>query len=179
LKEKYKAPLESRDAEIPDNYKEAFSFYNQYREQSEQETKAQEERSRIFTEKTNNLFSNEFKGFEFNAGDKKQVYKPSDVNKVKEVQSDINNFFNQHLDENGVVKDINAYHKALYAAQNADAIFKFAYEQGKADATDGLVKETKNIDMNVRENIKTDSTGTKFRAVSSDDSFSFKIKKRQ
>jgi len=179
LKEKYKAPLESRDAEIPDNYKEAFSFYNQYREQSEQETKAQEERSRIFTEKTNNLFSNEFKGFEFNAGDKKQVYKPSDVNKVKEVQSDINNFFSQHLDENGVVKDINAYHKALYAAQNADAIFKFAYEQGKADATDGLVKETKNIDMNVRENIKTDSTGTKFRAVSSDDSFSFKIKKRQ
>jgi len=179
LKEKYKAPLESRDAEIPDNYKEAFSFYNQYREQSEQEAKAQEERSRIFTEKTNNLFSNEFKGFEFNAGDKKQVYKPSDVNKVKEVQSDINNFFNQHLDENGVVKDINAYHKALYAAQNADAIFKFAYEQGKADATDGLVKETKNIDMNVRENIKTDSTGTKFRAVSSDDSFSFKIKKRQ
>lgn len=179
LKEKYKAPLESRDAEIPENYKEAFSFYNQYREQSEQETKAQEERSRIFTEKTNNLFSNEFKGFEFSAGDKKQVYKPSDVNKVKEVQSDINNFFGQHLDENGVVKDINEYHKALYAAQNADAIFKFAYEQGKADATDGLVKETKNIDMNVRENLKTDSTGTKFRAVSSDDTFSFKIKKRQ
>ena len=179
LKEKYKAPLESRDADIPETYREAFSFYNQYREQSEQEAKVQEERSRIFTEKTNSLFSDEFKGFEFNAGEKKQVYKPSDVNKVKEVQSDINNFFNKHLDENGIVKDINAYHKALYAAQNADAIFKFAYEQGKADATDGLVKETKNIDMNVRENIKTDSTGTKFRAVSEDDSFSFKVKKRQ
>jgi hypothetical protein len=179
LKEKYKAPLESREADIPENYKEAFNFYNQYREQTDQETKAQEERSRIFMEKTNTLFSDEFKGFEFNAGEKKQVFKPSDVSKVKEVQSDITNFFNQHLDENGVVKDIQAYHKALYAAQNADAIFKFAYEQGKADATDGLVKETKNIDMNVRENVQTESGGTKFRAVSSEDTFSFKIKKRK
>lgn len=177
-KEKYKAPLESRDAEIPEQYKEAFNFYNQYREQSDQETKAQEERSKIFAEKTNNLFSNDFKGFEFDAGEKKQVYKPSDVNKVKEVQSDISNFFNQHLDENGVVKDVAAYHKALFAAQNADAIFKFAYEQGKADATDGLVKETKNIDMNIRENVSTDTGGTKFRAVSNDESFSFKIKRR-
>jgi len=177
-KEKYKAPLESREAEISEEYKEAFNFYNKYREQSEQEQKAQEERSKIFTEKTNNLFSSEFKGFEFNAGDKKQVFKPSDVNKVKETQSDISNFFSQHLDENGVVKDINAYHKALFAAQNADAIFKFAYEQGKADATDGIVKETKNIDMNVRENVKVDTSGTKFRAISSDDDFSFKIKKR-
>lgn len=178
-KEKYKAPLESRNAEVPEEYREAFNFYNQYREQSEQETKAQQERSRVFMEKTNSLFSNEFKGFEFKAGEKKQFYKPSDVNRVKEVQSDISNFFNQHLDENGIVKDINAYHKALYAAQNADAIFNFAYEQGRADATDGIVKETKNIDMNIRENVATEnSSGTKFRAVSSDDQFSFKIKKR-
>jgi hypothetical protein len=178
-KEKYKAPLESRNAEVPEEYREAFNFYNQYREQSEQETKAQQERSRVFMEKTNSLFSNEFKGFEFKAGEKKQFYKPSDVNRVKEVQSDISNFFNQHLDENGIVKDINAYHKALYAAQNADAIFNFAYEQGRADATDGIVKETKNIDMNIRENVATENSGgTKFRAVSSDDQFSFKIKKR-
>jgi|5B_taG_2_1085324.scaffolds.fasta_scaffold00970_3 hypothetical protein len=178
LKEKYKAPLESRDANLPDEYKEAVSFYNEYREQSEKGQKAQEERSRIFAEKTNDLFSNDFKGFEFTAGEKKQVYKPNDVVKVKEVQSDINNFFNQHLDENGSVKDINKYHKALYAAQNADAIFKFAYEQGKADATDGIVKETKNIDMDIRQNTQTESSGIKFRALENDDTFSFKIKKR-
>lgn len=178
LKEKYKAPLESRDANVSDNYKEAMSFYNEYREQSEKGQKAQEERSRIFAEKTNDLFSNDFKGFEFTAGEKKQVYKPNDVMKVKEVQSDINNFFNQHLDENGSVKDINKYHKALYAAQNADAIFKFAYEQGKADATDGIVKETKNIDMDVRQNTQTESSGIKFRALENEDTFSFKIKKR-
>ena len=178
LKEKYKAPLESRDADIPETYKEAFNFYNQYREQSDQETKAQQERSRVFMEKTNSLFSDEFKGFEFKAGEKKQFFKPSDVSRVKEVQSDISNFFNQHLDENGVVKDITAYHKALYAAQNADALFNFAYEQGRADATDGIVKETKNIDMNIRENVATETTGTRFRAVSSDDEFSLKIRKR-
>jgi hypothetical protein len=178
LKEKYKAPLESRDADIPEPYMEAFNFYNQYREQSEQEAEAQKQRSKVFAEKTNVLFSDDFKGFEFKAGEKKQVYKPSDISKVKEVQSDISNFFNQHLDENGIVKDINAYHKALYAAQNADTLFNFAYEQGRADATDGIVKETKNIDMNIRENVVTESGGTKFRAVSAEDEFSFKIKKR-
>lgn len=178
LKEKFKAPLESRDAEIPENYKEAFNFYNKYREQSEQDQKAQQDRSRVFSEKTNSLFSDEFKGFEFNVGDKKQSFKPTDINKVKEVQSDINNFFNQHLDEQGVVKDISAYHKALYAAQNADALAKYFYEQGKADATGGIVKETKNIDMEVRQNVQTESSGVKFRALENDDTFSFKIKKR-
>lgn len=178
LKEKYKAPLESRDVDVPENYKEAFNFYNQYVEESEQAQKLQQERSRVFQEKTNSFFGDEFKGFEFKVGEKKQVFKPSDVSKVKQVQSDINNFFNQHLNEDGTVKDIGSYHKALFAAQNADAIFKFAYEQGLADATEGLVKETKNIEMGVRENVKVDSTGTKFRALSTEDDFSFKIRKR-
>jgi len=178
LKEKYKAPLESRDVDVPENYKEAFNFYNQYVEESEQAQKLQQERSKVFQENTNSFFGDEFKGFEFKVGEKKQVFKPSDVSKVKQVQSDINNFFNQHLNEDGTVKDIGSYHKALFAAQNADAIFKFAYEQGLADATEGLVKETKNIEMGVRENVKVDSTGTKFRALSTEDDFSFKIRKR-
>jgi hypothetical protein len=178
MKEKYKAPLESREADIPENYKEAFNFYNKYQEELDQESASQKDRSRIFQEKTNALFNDEFKGFEFKVGDKKQVFKPNDVSKVKENQLDINNFFNKHLDEKGVVKDASSYHKALFAATNADALFQFAYEQGKADATDGLVKETKNIDMTVRSNTPTDSGGTKFRAVDSGDNFSFKIKKR-
>jgi len=178
MKEKYKAPLESREADIPENYKEAFNFYNKYQEELDQESASQKDRSRIFQEKTNALFNDEFKGFEFKVGDKKQVFKPNDVSKVKENQLDINNFFNKHLDEKGIVKDASSYHKALFAATNADALFQFAYEQGKADATDGLVKETKNIDMTVRSNTPTESGGTKFRAVDSGDNFSFKIKKR-
>ena len=178
IKEKYKAPLESREAEIPENYKEAFNFYNKYQEELDQESAKQKDRSRIFQEKTNALFNDEFKGFEFKVGDKKQVFKPNDVSKVKENQLDINNFFSKHLDEKGIVKDAASYHKALFAATNADDLFKFAYEQGQADATEGLVKETKNIDMSVRSNTPTDTGGTKFRAVDSGDNFSFKIKKR-
>jgi len=178
LKEKYKAPLESSTTSIPENYKEAFNFYSQYQEQSEQEAQLQQQRSSAFTEKTNKLFNEEFKGFEFNLGDKKQVFKPKDVGQVKEEQSDISNFFAKHLDENGIVKDASQYHKAIFAASNVDALAKHFYEQGVADATGGLVKETKNIDMSVRDNKTVDVKGTKFRVVDSGEDFSFKIRKR-
>jgi len=140
LKEKYKAPLESRDAEIPDNYKEAFSFYNQYREQSEQETKAQEERSRIFTEKTNNLFSNEFKGFEFNVNDEKITFKPADAAELKSSQQSPMNFINKYIGEDGLLSDAAGYHRSLSIAMNPDKFAKFVYEQGQAAAVDGIAK---------------------------------------
>ena len=178
LKEKYKAPLESSSADLPEEYKEAFSFYSQYTEQSKKEAQLQEERSKVFLEKTNNLFTEEFKGFEFDLGDKKQLFTPKDVSKVKEVQSDITNFFNQHIDENGYVKDAASYHKALFAASNADAMAKYFYEQGVADATSGLVKETKNISMTVRDNKPVENKGgLKYREVSPDLGRSLKIKK--
>lgn len=178
LKDKYKAPLESSATSIPENYKEAFNFYSQYKEQSDQEAQLQEQRSRAFSEKTESLFNQDFKGFEFNLGDKKQVFKPKDVGQVKEQQSDIANFFKQHLDENGIVKDASKYHKAIFAASNVDALAKHFYEQGVADATGGLVKETKNIDMSVRDNKTVDVKGTKFRVVDSGEDYSFKIRKR-
>lgn len=178
LKERYKAPLESSAADIPDNYREAFSFYNEYQEQAETTAKLQQEQSKFFQDKTNNLFNQDFKGFEFNLGDKKQFVKPNDLNKTKEVQSDVNNFLSSHLDEKGFLKDPAAYHRAMYAAMNVDSIAKHFYEQGKADATGDIVKETKNIDMSVRDNKVTDVSGTKFRVVDSGDQFEFKIKKR-
>jgi len=178
LKEKYKAPLESSSADLPQEYKEAFSFYSEYTEQSKKEAQLQEERSKVFLEKTNNLFTEEFKGFEFDLGDKKQLFAPKDVSKVKETQSDITNFFNQHIDENGYVKDATSYHKALFAASNADAMAKYFYEQGVADATSGLVKETKNISMSVRDNKPVENKGgLKYREVSPDLGRSLKIKK--
>jgi len=178
LKEKYKAPLGSSEVDVPENYKEAFSFYNEYQTQAEQEKKLREERATFFDQKTKTLFNDEFKGFEFNVGDKKQVVKISDVKKIAESQKDITNFVSSHLDENGYVKDAANYHRALYAAMNPDALAKFFYEQGKADATGDIVKETKNIDMGVRENKVTEVGGTKFRVVDSGDQFEFKIRKR-
>ena len=178
LKERYKAPLESSVADIPENYREAFSFYNEYKEQAETTAKIQQEQAKFFQDKTNSLFNQEFKGFEFNLGEKKQFVKPNDLNKTKEVQSDLNNFLSSHLDEKGFLKDPVAYHRAMYTAMNADSIAKHFYEQGKADATGDIVKETKNIDMSVRDNKVTDVGGTKFRVVDSGDQFEFKIRKR-
>lgn len=177
LKEKYKAPLESSAAQIPDDMKEAYDFYNEYKENSQKDQELTEMRAKSFVEKTNNLFNNEFKGFEFDLGEKKQSFVPKDVSKVKEFQSDISNFFAQHLDENGVVKDANAYHKALFAATNADAMAKYFYEQGRADATDGLVKETKNIDMSVRDNKDVNQGNVKFRVVEDSNAMKFGFKK--
>ena len=178
LKEKYKAPLESSATSIPEDYTEAFNFYSKYKEQSQQEKQLQERNATVFKEKTEKLFDEEFKGFEFNFGDKKQVFKPGDVSFVKEQQLDISNFFNKHIDQNGTIKDAAKYHKALFAANNVDSLAKHFYEQGVADATEGLVKETKNIDMSVRDNKTVDVKGTKFRVVDSSEDFSFKIKKR-
>ena len=178
MKEKYKAPLESSSTSIPEDYKEAFNFYSEYKERSEQEKQIQQRNASTFKEKTESLFNQEFKGFEFNLGDKKQVFKPGDVNAVKNEQLDISNFFNKHIDQDGTVKDATSYHKALFAANNVDALAKHFYEQGVADATGGLVKETKNIDMSVRDNKTVDVKGTKFRVVDSGEDFSFKIKKR-
>lgn len=178
LKEKYKAPLGSSDVDVPENYKEAFSFYNEYRDQTEKQTELQKERSTVFDQKTSKLFNDEFKGFEFNVGEKKSFVKPSDIEKTIDAQKDITKFVSSHLDENGYLSDASSYHKALYSAMNPDRIAKYFYEQGKADATGNIVKETKNIDMNVRENAVTEVGGTKFRVVDNNDQFEFKIKKR-
>ena len=48
LKDKYKAPLESSAADVPEDYKEAFSFYNEYQKQTEETAKLQQEQSQFF-----------------------------------------------------------------------------------------------------------------------------------
>ena len=175
-KEKYKAPLESSRAELPGDVKEAYDFYNEYKQSTQREQELAEQRAKVFSEKTNSLFNEGFKGFEFDLGEKKQAFVPKDVNKVKEFQSDISNFFAQHLDENGVVKDATSYHKAIFAATNADAMARYFYEQGKADATGGIVKETKNIDMAVRDNKSVEEGAPKFRLINDSSDFKLKFK---
>lgn len=178
MKEKYKAPLESSEASVPEDYKAAYDFYNKYKEESMTEEQIQAERSKFFIEKTNALFGQEFKGFDFDLGGEKAILEVKDASKVKNVQSDISNFFDRHLDDKGFLRDPKEYHKAMYAANNADQIAKHFYEQGKADATKGLVKETKNIDMDVRSNVQTDAKGPKFRVLDQGSDFSMKIRKK-
>ena len=146
-KEKYYADLKLRKKqEVPDEYKKAYDFYNQAIKNEE----ITEKNKKSFISKTNKVFDEEFKGFDFKVGDNKYRYKVENKNKVRDFQSDLSNVFSQYLDTNGDMRNPYGYHRALFAAQNADKIANHFYEQGRADALKQSIKESKNIDMSPR-----------------------------
>ena len=177
-KEKYKAPLESRmEYSIPAEDKEALESYKQYISQSTALQQEQAKKSEYFINKTNELFSDEFKGFDFKVGDKEVAYKPGTPEQLKAQQTDISKFFNNFVDENGFIKDAKQYHKTIAAAMNPDAMAKFFYDIGKADAIDDSMRQSKNIDMSVRnapQNIE--KGGFKVTALDNDHGNRLKIK---
>lgn len=177
-KEKYKSKLESSVDSIPDAYKEAYDFYNKQQEQDSSVKDLQEKQARFFAEKTNALFGEGFKGFEFDLGEGKAVFEVKDRDGIKSSQSDVMNFLNRHIGEDGFLKDPSQYHKEIFAATHADQIAKHFYNQGLADATKKLVKDTKNIDMDVRSTTNFDPRSPKFEVVNEEKSSSLKIKKR-
>lgn len=129
--------------------REAYEHYRKSNEKLSEQKELNRKKSEHFSSKTNDLFSNNFEGFGYKVGDEEIVYKVNDPNSIKDVQSDAMNFINKHL-EDGYLKDANAYHKALNAAMDPDALFKFAYEKGAADAITKETKEAKNVDMKAR-----------------------------
>jgi hypothetical protein len=54
------------------------------------------------------------------------------------------------MDDKGLIKDIEGYHKSLSIAMNPDKFAKFFYEQGVSAAVDNVTKKSKNINMDVR-----------------------------
>ena len=177
-KEKYKAPLESRmESTIPAEDREALESYKQYISSSSAMQQEQAKKSEYFMNKTNDLFSDEFKGFDFKVGDKDISYKPGTPEQLKAQQTDISKFFTNFVDENGYIKDAKQYHKTIAAAMNPDAMAKFFYDMGKADAIDDSVRQSKNIDMSVRnapQNIE--KGGFKVTSLDSDHGNRLKIK---
>ena len=127
------------------------------------------------------VFNENFKGFDFNVGDKKYRFNVKDVENTKAAQSDILNAFSNFLGEDNSLKDGAGYHKALFAARNADTIANHFYEQGKADAIKQLNAESKNINMDPRKSAGSviEAGGVKVRAVSGDDSSKLRIKLKQ
>ena len=146
-KEMYKVPLESKDGFISDADKEAYELYKEDTKNKSERQGSDLKKKEHFSSKTNELFSTNFEGFGYKVGEDNITYKVSDVNSTKNAQSDAMNFINKHLDENGLLKDAGSYHKALNAAMDPDALFKFAYEKGAADALTRDAKEAKNVDM--------------------------------
>jgi len=156
----------------------AMDFFNRYNKETEESQKHSKLQSKTFTQKTNEVFNDGFKGFEYKIGDKNFRFNVNDVDSVKNNQSSINNFVGKFLDKNNLITDAKGYHKSLFTANNADAIANHFYEQGKADAIKESIAKSKNIDMSPRQaNKEFEAGGVKVRALGDDTaSFKFKIK---
>ena len=174
-KEKYYADLKLRKQnDIAPEYKEAYDYYNKQQDLIKESETLQQD----FLSKTDDVFSDDFKGFDFSVGKNKYRFKVEDKTKVKDFQSDIKNFANDYIGKDGTVADAKGYHKALFAGRNADKIANHFYEQGRADAIREQAKLSKNIDMSPRaDNTSVVNTnGQKIKVVSGNDSSKLRVK---
>ena len=166
-------------SKLTSEQKEAVEFYNTYKQEQATNSEIQKQQLERFQKSTDSVFNNNFKGFDFNVGEKTYRYNIKDVQAVKEYQSDISNFVREFLDDKNMMQDAKGYHKALYAGKNIDKIVKHFYDQGKADAIRESSMSAKNIDMSPRTAAPVvDAGGRKFRVLSGDDSSSLKFKIR-
>ena len=178
-KEKYQAPLESRGAGSLEDSEE-YQAYKQYVEQAKTYQEEQKRRKEWFDEKTNEVFSDGFKGFEFSIDNKSYVYTPGDRTELKKLQQTPEAWLNKYLDDKGLVKDAAGYHKSLAVAMNPEKFAQFFYEQGQANAVDDVMRKTKNINMSERSAPQsTTKGGLKIRAVNQDSGRGLKIKTRR
>lgn len=149
LKSKYYEEIKA-GSRLTTEQQKAIDFFNRYNEETEQSSKIAEKQKSIFLEKTDKVFNDTFKGFEYNVGDKRYRFNVKNANEVKSTQSDINNFIKKFLSEDNTMNDAKGYHKSLFTAMNADAIATHFYEQGRADALKNSLQTAKNINMNPR-----------------------------
>ena len=174
-KSKYYDEIKLRPG-VTQEQQKAMEFFNRYQE----DQKIAEQQHSDFKSKTNNYFTNEFKGFDFNVGKKKFRYGLQDPGKVAENQSSINNFVGKFLDEKGNVKDTEGYHKAIYIASNADKIINHFYEQGRTDATKEIVNKSKNPSTEPRQTSSSEFVnGIKVKSISGYDSSKLRIKTKK
>jgi len=182
-KSKYYKEIKS-GVKLTGEQQEAIDFFSKYNKDSEVQKTTLEENKKSFLQKTDKVFNENFKGFDFNVGDKRYRFNVKDVNKVKTTQSDINNFISKFTNKDTkVMEDAAGYHKSLFTAMNPDTIAKHFYEQGKADAIKDRVSRDKNINTNPRQtHSETTVGGVKYRVLGDTSSDmknrSFKIRKK-
>jgi len=177
LKDKYYREIKLKPGTSKEQ-QQATEFFNRHNKEQEIAHKQHSE----FKKSTNDYFTNDFKGFDFNIGEKKFRYGVKNPEDVASAQSDIATFVKKFLSEDGSVKDYTGYHKAIYAARNADTIAQHFYEQGKADAVKDVMAKSKNV-SNVARQTATDDhvylNGLRIKAVSGVDSSKLRIKKNK
>ena len=176
-KSKYYEEIKAGSKLTPDQQK-AMDFFDRYNKDNKESQKLQQQQTNTFKMKTQEVFNEKFKGFNYNVGDKQYRFNINNADEVKETQGDINNFVKKFLNKNNEMSDAKGYHKSLYTAMNPDAVAKHFYEQGKADAMKNSIAKAKNVDMNPRQaHGKIEAGGTKFKVLGQDSSdFKFKIK---
>lgn len=174
LKGKYYDEIKLRPG-VTQEQQKAVDFFNRYNE--EQNTVKQMHDD--FVNRTNNFLTDDFKGFDFTVGDKKFRYGIKNPKQVADAQSDITNFIGTFLDKENKISDLSSYHKALYAARNADTLAQHFYEQGKADAVKDVMAKSKNISTEPRQTAQGEVfiNGLKVKAISGVDSSKLKVKK--
>lgn len=177
MKEQYKLPLESSGGESSGIDTEELEAYKRYTESAKTQQELGERRRNWFTEKTNEVFGGEFKGFKFSVDDKSVLYSPQSAEELKTKQSDVMNFLNRFMNDDGLIADAEGYHKAIAVASNPEKFAQFFYEQGKASATEDVTRKMKNIDMSTR-NAPEVSTkgGMQIRAINPDSGKGLKIR---
>ena len=176
-KDKYYKEVKLGSKLAPEQQK-AIDFFDRYNKEQKSAEELLQQQTKHFEQETSKVFSEEFKGFNFNVGDKKYRFNVKDVNKVKETQSDLLNVFNKYVGDNKMLQDAGGYHKALFAASNPDKIANHFYEQGKADAIKQMSAEAKNISMDPRKTSSgyVEAGGIKVKAISGDDNSKLKFK---
>tara|TARA_R110000851_G_scaffold222199_1_gene375010 strand:+ start:943 stop:2076 length:1134 start_codon:yes stop_codon:yes gene_type:complete len=179
-KSKYYEDIKS-GSKLTDEQQKAINFFNRYKTESKEQQEVADKQKSTFLNKTNNLFNKQFKGFEYEVGDKKFRFNVKDSDTVKDTQSDINNFVKKFLNKNNEMEDAKGYHKSMYTAMNPDKIASHFYEQGKADALKNSVAKSKNINMDPRQQHsgEVNTGGIKVRVLGENSNdFKFKIKQK-
>ena len=167
-------------SKLTSEQQKAIDFFNRYNTESKEQQEVAEKQHRTFLNKTNQVFNKNFKGFEYNVGEKKFRFNVKDSDTVKGSQSDINNFVKKFLNKNNEMEDAKGYHKSMFTAMNADKIASHFYEQGKADALKNSVAKSKNINMDPRQSHGVvEAGGIKVRVLGDNSNdFKFKIKQK-
>jgi hypothetical protein len=170
-KDKYKIPLESSGDGLSAEQQENLNAYKSYIEESQTIEEKQKKKYNYFLNKTNEVFNNEFKGFDFKVGENNITYKPGTSDELKNVQSDINNFVGKFMDKEGLISDAQGYHRSMAVAMNPEKFAQFFYDQGVTNAVDNVSRKSKNINMDMRQAPQTVSKdGMKIRPVGNTDS---------
>ena len=177
-KKKYYDEIKLRPG-VTQEQQKAMDFFNRY---NEEQKMVQEQHGR-FKQRTDNFFNKEFKGFNFDVGDKKFRFKVANTTNVAKNQSDLTNLVGKFLDNKGEVKDYAGYHKAIYAAENADTIASHFYEQGKSDAIKDMTAKSKNITEDARQTAANAGdvfiNGLRVKAISGANSSKLRIKTKK